>query len=280
MLNEQAILISLTIAVPTARRKDRRAESTVRLAHDTHRNAVGVLKSLYPDEAIKPITKAAGEARKIVYQHTLPWEDRGMRLLPVTLYKQLHEQLAEVEAEFNTLKRKFILNYEDTVTDAQRRLGDLFDPTDYKPVDEVANSFNFEVTYSTVPAAGDVRIDAADHVRDEIEACIQDQTSQRFEAAVRNCYEQMHERVRMIATRMNEADTVVREELISNTAQIMDLLGGLNLSADPEIERLRLRIKQDLCGHTAAEIRGSVALRTSVGEAAERIAAEFEDYYG
>ena len=82
-LTRDAMLVTLRIHHWSGKRYDRKASDHVAYHHDADADAGRYTKRLLPKAAFAALTRAVSAARTAHYDHTLPWDDRGRRLLTV-----------------------------------------------------------------------------------------------------------------------------------------------------------------------------------------------------
>ena len=99
-LNSDAMLVSLRIAAWSGRMYDRKASAHVAVHHDASASAGRYNKRLLPKDAFAALTATVSRARATHYEQTLPWDDKGARLLTVANYErytELMDGLREVD---------------------------------------------------------------------------------------------------------------------------------------------------------------------------------------
>lgn len=70
--------------------------------------------------------------------------------------------------------------------------------------------------------------------------------------------------------RMDDPDAVFRNSLMNNIADLVELIPGLNVLDDPDIEAIRLDMKQRLAGVDPEDVRKDPEFRQELaGEAKE-----------
>ena len=86
-LNRDAMLVGLRITAWSGRLYDREASDHVAAHHDASASAGCYNKRLLPKAAFAALTSTMSEARTKHYENSLPWDDKGARLLTVTNYE-------------------------------------------------------------------------------------------------------------------------------------------------------------------------------------------------
>ena len=86
-LNRDAMLVGLRITAWSGRLYDREASDHVAAHHDASASAGRYNKRLLPKAAFAALTSTMSEARTKHYENSLPWDDKGARLLTVANYE-------------------------------------------------------------------------------------------------------------------------------------------------------------------------------------------------
>ena len=130
-LNRDAMLVGLHIATWSGRIYDREASNHVAVAHDASASAGRYNKRLLPKAAFAALTATMSETRTKHYENSLPWDDKGARLLTVANYEHYTELMGCLRERVVRQRARFIEDYDDYVDQARLDLGKLFRIEDY-----------------------------------------------------------------------------------------------------------------------------------------------------
>ena len=130
-LNRDAMLVGLRITAWSGRLYDREASDHVAAHHDASASAGRYNKRLLPKAAFAALTSIMSEARTKHYENSLPWDDKGARLLTVTNYAHYTELMNALRERVVRQRARFIEDYDDYVDQARLDLGKLFRIEDY-----------------------------------------------------------------------------------------------------------------------------------------------------
>lgn len=97
-----------------------------------------------------------------------------------------------------------------------------------------------------MPDANDFRVDVAQETQDEIRAQITQSVADRQAKMVKDCWSRMREVVGRIADQCGKEKGVIRDSLMDNTRDLVAVLGGLNVTNDPEITAIENDIRDKL----------------------------------
>ena len=159
-ISASAVLVELNISVWPAAKIDREATEKTNTDAGAVVGAAQTKKNLFAGTSLrKDIEKFAARVRLYHNQHTLPWADKGERLLPTKLFLDYKTAMNGYEQSFNNMCQNFFAEYPRLVAEAPTNLGSLYKPEDYPPIEEVRLKFGFRRTVKPVPEAGDFRLD-------------------------------------------------------------------------------------------------------------------------
>jgi len=281
-ISASAVLVELNISVWPASKIDREVTDQMNASAGAVRDATQTKKNLFAGTTLrKDIEKFAARARLYHNQHTLPWADKGERLLPTKLFLDYKQTINSFEVQFNLLCNEFFANYPSLVQAAQVNLTKFFKAEDYPPLDEVKTKFGFRRTVKPVPESGDFRLDVpmADlqQLRGEFEA----QQSEKLADAMRAPWERLYEMLKTISEKMTDVegdDTKKRyhDTLISNPLELCDLLTKLNITNDPKLEEARKQLEVTMLGANIEALKEDSHARSELKSKVDAIINKFE----
>lgn len=242
MLQNKSMLVELSISQWTATKHDKTVSIEVENAHGAH-DAGRYNKRLIDKAHLASIAKVAGELRKYHYGRTLPWTDKGQRLLPSALFMEYRQGVSDLKNKFNLAVDGFAKLYPQLVQDARQRLGSMYQPEDYPQPWEVSDMFGIHVEFMPVPDAENFRVSVAKEDLDEIKANITASIAQRQSKAVQDCHGRVREVVGRIAEQCGREDGRIHDSLIGSASDLASILHGLNITSDPLLTELETDLK-------------------------------------
>lgn len=278
-LTERAMILNLSISLWQGYRLDKEASRKVTEDAGADKDAARVNKHLVPKEALAPVVTAAGAIRTHFYEKTLPWRDNGDRLMTRILYMPFIERHEQLVSEFNAAVDRFLtVDYPKAREQAAFRMGELFNPDDYPGITDLRYRFRAVMEISPISTANDFRVQIdADHV-DRVRADIEAQAEKRVHSAMADVWRRMAETVGYFADRLGDPKAVFRDSTVRNVAELVDLIPGLNLLDDPNIEQLRVEIKSKLTGIDPKDIRKDGAFREELSGQAKEIVDKMQGF--
>lgn len=270
-LIERAMVVNLSVGIWQGYRLDREASRDVTARAGADADAARVNKHLIPKDALKPIVTAANAVRSHFYSKTMPWRDNGDRLLTRKLYTKFIEEHEALVAAFKSEVETFLADkYPAAIEKAEFRMGEMFDRDDYPPVHDLRRRFYVGMSIDAVTTANDFRVQIDQEHVDKIRAQMATEADDRLKAAMGDIWKRMADTVGYFQQRMANPEAVFRDSTVTNIAELLDLIPGLNVLDDPDIEAVRAAIAHSLGGIEAKDIRRDPDLRTALaGEASE-----------
>jgi hypothetical protein len=276
-ISSSAMLVELNISVWTGRKFDKQVSQEVDQAKQTTTRAGNYSKKLFADEPLfDAIQKYAGNARTFHYHATMPWSDSGLRLLTTKMYFDYHREVTGMQMEFDRLVSNFINQYDVLVNKARVKLGALFSSDDYPSADAVADKFRFSVRYSPVPEVGDWRVDVGNEAREILQTSYATSYQQNLEAAYKDVWSRTYEVLKNMSNKLSgQEKQIFRNTLVTNVADMCDLLEKFNVTGDPKMKQAKTKIENILLGVTPDALREDDDLRQDVKSKVDSLIKEF-----
>jgi hypothetical protein len=283
-LDTCAMLVEFNASVWTARKLDKSTtDEVVANKNATAKDAARVNKHLLAGRTeLDVIQQMVGRARTYVYDHTLPWSDSGLRLLPTVNFVAFTERMNQFEEEFERLVAEFVTIYPTLISAQAMSLGDMFKRSDYPTANEMVTKFAFRIGFLPVPTAGDFRVDIGNEAQAELKARLNEMAEERIESAMRDIRARLGEHMKRMSDRLT-TDYVQGEakqrrfhdSLVDGALELCDLTKALNVVGDPALESARKELEQALLGVTPQELRKNEYVRQDTKKAVDAILNKF-----
>jgi len=279
-ISASAVLVELNISVWPASKIDREVTSQVNANASAHKEASQTKKNLFAGTSLRAdIEKFAARVRLYNNQHTLPWADKGERMLPTKLFMDYKQTMNGYERTFEMLCDNFFDEYETLVRDAQVNLGALYKAEDYPPLEEVRKKFSFRRSVKPLPEAGDFRLDIPAHDLEEMKAAYENQYSEKLAEAMRTPWERLHEVLLSMSKKLEDSGDAKKryhDSLISNPLELCELLTKLNVTNDPKLEDARRQVELAMLGTNIDEVKEDATVREDLKSKVDAILGKFE----
>lgn len=280
VLKNKALMVRLNRKKLNRNKTDKEISAELtQLKEVTEDGAVRVNKSLFPKSVCEGWMKIYSEASKYFYQVTLPWDDKGWRLLSIDIYNEFTKKFKSYTGEYRTAVLDFIEHINDHLGLAETMLGKAWNPNDYKflsanggiDTNFLMEQFQLEIEYDTVTSGDDLRACLTEADREVIAAQIDEQAMKKFHKANEHIINTLRECVYNIHERLCVKEHVFRDTLISNLEELVDLIPKMNIAGDPVIDQMAADAKKMLTGWDPQVLRDDPKTRKQVADDAKKI---------
>lgn len=280
-ISTHSMLVEMNISVWGAQKVDRRTSDKVTADAKATADAGLFRKNLMAGtSARKEIADYAAQCRTWHNGRTLPWSDKGARLLPMSMFFDYKAEVNARQARFDHMVAKFLTNYPQLVQTANTHLGDLFDPSEYPDVNEVASKFSYRMVFAPVPEAGDFRLDIGAQDLAELRDQYEDAYQSRVNDAMQTAWDKLHDMLNAMSEKLTEPEgegsKIYHTTLVTNAEELCGLLKHLNITNDPKLEDARRALAKTISGVDITDIRKDVGTRIDVKEQIDSILNGFE----
>lgn len=281
-ISASAVLVELNISVWTANKLDKTATDTVIAVNNASvSDAAQVRKNLMAGTSLrKKIADYAAGCRLWHNTRTLPWADKGPRLLPTSWFMDYKAEMNARRDEFLHLVREFKTEYPKLMQIAEQSMGSLFDPNDYPTAEELEEKFGFRLVFSPVPESGDFRLDVPQQDIEEMKRDYDRAFDERLAHAMRAPWEKLYTLISAMTNKLEEPDgddnRRWHDSFITNAEEMCEALRHLNVTQDPELERARRLLQEAMRGRNLEAISQDVSERTELKAKLDNMLKGFE----
>lgn len=282
-ITSSAVLVEMNISVWTANKLDKSATEKVVSDNSAVSNAAQVRKNLMAGTTLrKDIADYAAGCRLWHNTRTLPWADKGARLLATSLFMDYKTEVNVRRDTFNKMVDNFMAQYPSLVQTANNYLGTLFNPDDYPSSDEVRDKFGFRLVFSPVPEAADFRLQVAEQDLQDLRKQYEDSFNDRIADAMREPWDRLHKLLLGMSDKLTDVDgedeTKKRyhDTLITNAQSLCAMLTHLNITKDPQLEQARRDLELTMLGADIDIIKESPEVRKGMKDKLDAILKQYE----
>ena len=278
MIQERAMLAAVHISIWTAVKHDRGVSRDVAERNGAHQSAGRYNKQLLRGaDKLDQLRTLAGQVRQYFYKITLPWTDEGYRLLPGNLYFDLTARMREFEAQFEQGVDAFLQVYPQYIEQVRPELNGLFREEDYPSVDKLRSKFGIKLEVLPIPSGADFRVQLSAEEQARVSREIDANVRESLTRGTEDLWKRLREVVAHMVDRLNEPESRFHGSLVSNIADLVEILPKLNVSGDADLNRFAEQIKERLCNYSAHDLKKNELLRAATANDASSIVAEMDD---
>jgi hypothetical protein len=194
--------------------------------------------------------------------------------------------MRELSNRFTPAVDALAREFGNLVEQAKVRLGGLFRPEDYPAPDELRSKFSFETKVMPLPDAGDFRVTLGEEEKERIKRQIAAAVEASLQVASRDLWQRLYEAVSHLAERLQAYKVTeegiknpFRDSVVTNLVKLVDVLPKLNVTGDPELERLAAQVRASLLVDPQ-ELRKSESIRSETAKHAAALVQRMQAYMG
>lgn len=281
-ISSSSILVELNISVWTANKLDRRATDSVLMANGaTNADAGQFRKNLMSGTTLrKDIADFAASCRMWHNTMSLPWADRGARLLPTSLFLDYKTEANRRKTRFDHMVEHFLREYPQLQAQAQHHLGALYNPDDYPSAEEVVSKFGYRMVFTPLPEAGDFRLDIASEDLEVMKKQYEVALNERVTEAMQSQWDKMHDLLSRMSEKLiePEGDDKRRwhDTFVTNAHDLCAMLGHLNITKDPKLDEAKRKLEQAMKGVDIADVKDDDLVRADLKDKLDKILKDYE----
>ena len=279
-ISSSAVLVELNISVWTAAKLDKGATQSVINDNGAGAQSGAFRKNLLAGTSLrKDISDFAAACRLYNNKVTLPWADRGGRMLPTSLFMDYKTNMNVRTAHFNNLADKLVDNYDNLKHASKIYMGSLYNEEDYPNADEVREKFGFRLVFSPLPESGDFRLDVPQQDLTEMREQYEVDFNARLTDAMRKPWNDLHAMLTSMSEKLSlsSADEKKRwhDTFVTNAQSMCSLLTNLNITKDPQLEEARRALELTMLGADIEEIKDDALVRSDMKTKIDNIINKF-----
>lgn len=287
-ISQKAVLVKLHIRNWSETATDQSATNQVAEANNVSPGSGRYIKRLLNKHACEEVRRLGQDARKAHNDLTMPWDDQGTRLLPIKAYDRYRETIQGLMERRMEATNRLLYRYQDHINQAQLELGSLFSLSDYPTANELRAAISMDWEFGEVPDGQHFRADLPEHERRRIQRDIEQRVAARINHGLEDLFRRLHKAVNAASERLSAddggKDKLFKNTLVTNLKAIVDNIPLLNVTADPNLERMADQLKAAMAGLEPDHLRPSnrnfdPAKRDRFKQAVDDMKDQFAGYF-
>lgn len=230
------------------------------------------------DEKYKELTKIKNKARKFWTDSTLPYPERGIRLIRIDCIESFDDEMQGMAADLDYAVSELNDHLYQMIENARRELGSLFNAADYP--DSFTGAFKVGWEYPNVNPPEYLRMVSPD-VYEAQATIIRARFAEAAELAEQAFFAQFHELVGHLAERLEPDSDGKRKKFkkatLENLNEFLQRFELLNVGCMSELEELIGKAKETLNGVNYDGLTNSADQRETVQTEMSRISGMLDD---
>jgi hypothetical protein len=231
-----------------------------------------VSKRVVPKEALADITTAYNALKAHRDHHTLPWSDKGPRIMTRNIFEIFMSGFGELERQYNSAVDEFItVRYPPVRDQAAFRLGDLFNDKDYPPPEELRKKFRVDLDIDGITEPDDFRVALPEAELNKLKVTMEESINRRLGDAMQDVWLRIAELLEHYIEKLSDPEAIFRDSTVNNLVDLMNILPGLNVTGDPKLKAIRQRIMSTIGSYEPDDLRKQDDLRAAAAKEAKEI---------
>ena len=282
-ISDRAVLVQLNISSWGTERLDKSQTERINLLNNADSKAGKVHKDLMCGTTLaKDIDLHVGRSRLWNNQNTMPWQDRGARLLPTSLFLSYKDEMNSRETNFETMVNRFVPNYAAAKQTARNYLGSMYREEDYPDVNDIASKYKWTLSVSPIPSSGHFCLDVPAEDLENVRKSCDDFVEQKVADAMRKPWEDLHTMLTGMSGKLQEVDELngtpkrFHETFVTNALDLCKLLNHMNITNDPQLDKAKKQLELVLAGTDVDDIKENEFVRSDMKKRVDNILNQFD----
>lgn len=284
-LCEKAMLVKLTTRRANLTKRDEVAEAVIQAQMDDA--SLIVRSQLFRDKA-NPINQVMSAISKVYTyhrEHTLPYMDKGPRILPNNMYMEYTDSMRNLISEVDVLLSKYMPNYDTYVQlDIQYRSKSKGGAKveDYPTSTEFQKRMGFDLRFMPLPDRKHFLFDISDADVANFTQAMQDAERIARHDAISRMLEPLKHLVDKLNKPIGTDGAVFRESAVENVVEGIEVAKKLMIDEDPSIRAVIDELNQAVSKYAdnTSWLRESPVVREQAARKLEDIARQMGSFMG
>lgn len=279
-LFEEAILVRRVVRQGgiTAKSGKQSRDVADRLEADRESFSTVVLKMT--SKARAKIVQAINESQAIMDQNTLGWDTRAWNMCPAVRLAHVQREMDRIKNNFDDAVSEMLGNYDELRKDYLKRVtAKVAQEVPFPTYEQMQSNFSFDFLKMPLTNPNDFRLkhmsaEAVSELRTEMN----EQINIRLADTQIEIVTRLIERVKKLHEQTADKDSRLFKSLVTNIEEDCDVLPKLNLTNDPEINRLIARVRAELSSIDVDTLKKDVKERALTHKLAGSVLDDLRSY--
>jgi len=265
-ITNKMVMIKLKCSYDTGRRQCMAGKKIV--AEETSAD-LGMLKmsvASFDSRLTHSFTRSLSKLRSIYNDHTLPWDERGWRVVSASKLKDLKDKIEDSILETkDEFKKCFIDRYDEHKEYFEEKKGSL--AANFPTLDEIKKGFKMDYDIGAIASSSDIRIEGIDQeARKELKESMEKQYDTKIKNGLSDIATRLSEATRDIAERASSDDQKGKKykRSLENLRSLTDTVENLNITGNEQIKLACDEIRENICQYSSESIKTTEVIRDKV----------------
>lgn len=277
-LREKAMLVQLRTGSWSGQGVDHEVSNEVAESRQVESRVGRYVKQLVDPKFLDEAEALRREAKAIHQKLTVTWAPGAIGVLPAVHYLDYTEQVGAKILAMDALAKSIPGKLTGWIEKAKADLKGLFKEADYPTAEELGRKFHIAFDIFPIPDREDIRLNLQEDEIAEIRDRIEQDQKEKLGDVTKALFMRLYEPIRHLADRIKEAEkkekAILRDTLLGNIMEQLDILPRLNITDDPKLDALIKDAREAFADITGDDLRQArIVQKVAVNKADELLAA-------
>lgn len=285
-LNEKAMLVKLTMRRANLTRRDQAAEALVQAQMDDQ--SLIVNSKLFRDKnnPINKIMSAVSEVYEWHKKNTLPYIDKGPRILPNNNYMEYTQTMRHKIAVVDKLLQQHMPNWDMYVAQDIKFRSHLPNSRakaeDYPTAEQFQSKMGFDMRFMPLPDAKHFLFDISDEDIHGFEQSMAEAMTVAKDDTIKRMLEPLGKLVSKLNTPIGSEGSIFRDSALENVVEGIEVARKLSIDASPELQGLIAQLDNEMSKYVQRKdwLRDSPPMRKQAADKLDEIARQMGAFMG
>lgn len=285
-LNAKAMLVKLTTNRANLTRRDGEAEALVQSQLDD--NSLIVNSKLFRDKnnPVNKLMTAVADVYKWHRENTLPWADKGPRLLPNNNYMEYTAAMRHRIGVVDNLLNRLIPNWDTYVQEdikfRSHSPSSRAKVEDYPTAEEFRSKIKFDMRFMPLPDSSHFLFDISDEDKAGFEQSMHEAEKLARDDTIRRMLEPLGKLVSKLNTPIGSEGSIFRDSALENVMEGVEVARKLSIDASPELHELTNQLSVEMSKYIQRKdwLRESPPMRKQAADKLDEIARQMGVFMG
>lgn len=271
-LDERVVLVRLKISDYRGAITDYKTTEEVRAMKNASHGANRSIKFLLRDnDYFKECASAIRALRTYNEKVTIPWEDGGLRALPIEHYFEYGAKTRDLQARISAGVTNFVANLDELKEEDRNRMGDLFDEADYPTPEQLEEMYQVDIHLVPLQNLDDIRVRIPEEDIAKMKRGCEDLFEEKLRNASMHLWDRLYKSIKRMVDNL-EGNARIYDTMIGNIVDLVQMLPSLNIGDDPELAYMAREIEDRIVKrYTTDDIKSDSAVRERAHDDAQEM---------
>ena len=263
-IQKQSMLVKLTVQRWDGFKRDKEVTEKVDVVYRTDGAAGNYNKRLLSKQYLKKVNKLASRIRSEHERLTTPFLYEGVNVLPKALYFSYLETMRPLKDQFEVAVHELMDHYAIELGQRRAALQDMFRMEDYPTSEQLKDKYNVSFNFYPMPAAGHYMLDLEQAEEEKLQSKLTEQLKEMHASGLVCVYKRVLTIVEHMHERLADPQNIFHSTMLDNVRDIGEALPGLNYYADPGLDEVAAKIKENLLKYELDDLRTDMQKRSEI----------------